>query len=288
MPASKWSKPPITPRKIRVNGVELHYIEQGAGEALVLVHGGLGDYRSWEPHLGPFSRRFRVLSYSRRYSYPNKNHVIGRDHSVFAEADDLAATISRLQLGQVHLVGHSYGAYAALVLALERPEVVRSLVLAEPSALCWAKDAPGGDELLDQMANTVWEPVRKAFQDGAIESAIRIFSDGIGGPGYFERLPGSAQTARLQNARALQALMQSSDAFPALSRDAARRLPVPTLIIEGEKTIGIHRLVDDELLRSIPGSERVIIPDAAHGSPADNPQAFNLAVLGFLSKHSPA
>src|SRR5688572_11101089 len=108
MPASKRTDARRAPRRIRVNGVELHYVERGTGQALVLVHGGLGDYRSWEAQLGPFSQRFRVVSYSRRYSYPNRNRVIAPDYSVFAEAEDLAALIGRLQLDGAHLVGHSY------------------------------------------------------------------------------------------------------------------------------------------------------------------------------------
>jgi pimeloyl-ACP methyl ester carboxylesterase len=70
-----------------------------------------------------------------------------------------------------------------------------------------------------------------------------------------------------------------------LAREAVRRLTVPTLIIEGEKTIKLHQLVDDELLRCLPGSERVIIPHAAHRSAGENPEAFNNAVLTFLSKN---
>ena len=58
------------PTKIRVRGVELHYIEQGQGEPLILLHGGQGDYRSWEPQMKVLSPQFRVISYSRRYNYP--------------------------------------------------------------------------------------------------------------------------------------------------------------------------------------------------------------------------
>jgi pimeloyl-ACP methyl ester carboxylesterase len=254
--------------------------------ALVLVHGGLGDYRSWEPQLPALSRRFHVLSYSRRYSYPNENQVIAHDHSVFAEAEDLAAFITRLQLSRVHLVGHSYGAFTALVLALKRPEMARTLVLAEPPVHRWIKDVPGGEELFEQIATRVWEPVRRAFECGDIERGVRIFTDGIGGPGYFDSLPAGARAARLQNARALQALMQSSDAFPALAREDVWCLAVPILIIEGEQTIRIHRLVDDEILRCVPGSERIVILHAGHDTPRDNPGAFNEAVLNFLSRNA--
>ncbi len=175
--------------------------------------------------------------------------------------------------------------YAAVrFLALNRPDVARTLVLAEPPVHRWVNDVPGGKALLDQIKTAVWEPVRRAFESGDTEGAIRIFTDGIGGVGYFESLPAGARAARLQNAKAVQALMQSSDAFPALAREELQRLAVPTLIVEGTDTIRIHQVVDDELLRYIRGSERVIIPDAAHGAPRDNPDAFSKAVLGFLSR----
>lgn len=124
----------------------------------------MGDYRSWEPQLGPFSQHFHVLSYSQRYSYPNRNPVIASDHSAFAEAEDLAALIRQLTLGRVHLVGASHGAYAALVLALQHPEVVRTLVLAEPPVHQWVKDVPGGEAAFEEFMTTVYEPVRRAFE----------------------------------------------------------------------------------------------------------------------------
>jgi non-heme chloroperoxidase len=275
----------MEPHKIHVNGVELHYIECGTGEPLVLVHGGVGDYRSWESQLGPFSQHFRVVSYSQRYSYPNRNPVIAPNHSALTEAEDLAALIRQLTLGRVHLVGASHGAYAALVLALQHPEVVRTLVLAEPPIHGWAKDVPGGEAMFEEFMTTVREPVRRAFERGETHEAMRLFTNSLGGPGNFECLSPAARAARLENARALQALTQSSDASPMLAREAVRRLTVPTLIIEGEKTIKLHQLVDDELLRCLPGSERVIIPHAAHRSAGENPEAFNNAVLTFLSKN---
>ncbi len=51
---------------IHVNGVDLAYIEQGAGTPLVFVHGGLGDYRTWTFQVEPFARHYHVVAYSRR------------------------------------------------------------------------------------------------------------------------------------------------------------------------------------------------------------------------------
>lgn len=62
---------PLQPKTIRVNDVELAYVEQGAGEPVVFVHGGLNDYRAWGAQLDPFGERYRAVAYSRRHHWPN-------------------------------------------------------------------------------------------------------------------------------------------------------------------------------------------------------------------------
>lgn len=273
-------------RKIRVNEIELHIFEQGLGDTILLVHGGVSDYRSWACQVAAFSLKHRVVSYSKRYSYPNKNPVIAWDSLVYVDARDIVSLIDQLQLGRVHLVGHSYGAFAALIVALKHPELMRTLIIAEPPAHHLIDNVDGGEALFNQLILEVWNPVKSAFARGDTEDAMRRFTNGIGGPGYFESLPISVRKSRLQNASALQGLIQSSDAFPMLLREEIQQLMVPTLILEGEKTIRIHQLVDQELLSCIPQSERVIIAGAAHGIPIDNPGAFNQAVLDFIGRHA--
>ena len=281
--ASASSSSPARLQKLRANGVELHYVACGDGEPLVLVHGGSGDYQSWRRQLAAFSRRFRVIAYSRRYSYPNRNRLVP-GHSVHRDAQDLAAVVQELTPECTHLVGHSYGALTALVAALEHPGLARRLVLAEPPLHAWVKDAPHGTALIEKMTASVWEPALHAFQEGRTLHGMRLFTDGLCGAGYFDRLPPAERVNRLRNAAAVQVLMQSRGAFTTLLREKARRLTVPTLIVEGQHTIRLHRIVDQELLRTIPRSRRSVIPGATHWTAHDNPQAFNRAVLRFLTR----
>lgn len=273
------------PTRIRVRGVELHYIEQGQGEPLILLHGGQGDYRSWEPQIKAFSQQYRVISYSRRYHYPNDNPLTANNHSAYVEADDLAAFIRKLKLGRVHLVGTSIGAFTALVLAVKHPEMVRSLVLAEPPVHRWMRDTPDGAPVYREFMTTIWKPAAEAFKAGDDKGAMRIFVNGFSEPHRFDSLPPKGLAAVMQNSRFFKATTLSSDPFPNLSKDKVKRLRIPTLIVTGENTIKIHKLVNEELARLLPKAERATIPKAGHGSARENPQAFNEAVLKFLANH---
>jgi pimeloyl-ACP methyl ester carboxylesterase len=279
---------PDQPTKVHVRGrpgIELHYIEQGQGEPLILLHGGQGDYRSWEPQMKVLSAQFRVISYSRRYHYPNNNPFTADYRSAYTEAEDLAAFIRKLGLRRVHLIGTSIGAFTALVLAVKHPEMVRSLVLAEPPIHEWVRDSPNGAAAYQEFMTTIWQPAAAAFKKGDDEGAMRFLVDGFTGKGSFDRLPPASRAFAVQNSRFFKANTLCSDPFPNLSKDKVRRLRIPVLIITGENTIRIHRLVNEELARLLPKAERTTIPKAGHGSPRENPQAFNEAVLNFLLNH---
>lgn len=274
------------PAKVHVNGVDIHYVERGRGEPLVLLHGGQGDYRSWAPQMEAFSQRYRVISYSRRYNYPNDNPLTASYRSAYSDAEDLAAFLRFLKLERVHLVGTSAGALAALVLATEYPGMVRSMVLAEPPVHRWAKDDPQGEALYRTFMISIWEPAAAAFKAGDNQGAMRILVDGFAGAGKFDRLPPEARAVAMQNSRFFKAATSSADPFPAVSKDKVRRLDMPVLIVTGENTIPLHKFVNEELARLLPKAERVTIPQAGHGSARENPQGFNAAVAKFLENHS--
>ena len=102
-PARAATGQAVPPKAVRVRDVELHYIEEGSREPLILVHGGQGDYRSWAPQMAALSRHYRVIAYNRRYNYPNRNPLASTNHSAYVEAEDLAAFIRSLRLGRVNV-----------------------------------------------------------------------------------------------------------------------------------------------------------------------------------------
>src|SRR5262249_33744691 len=158
-PEEEQNGPPQLRRVTIRDGVELNYVEQGKGLPVVFVHGTLGDYSVWEGQVGSFAANYRSLAYSRRYNYPNVNKL-APNHSAVVEAEDLASLIEQLHLGKVHVIGHSYGAYAALFLALKHPDLVRTLTLAEPPVVF------AGDKV-DAAKERVVTRARAAFAKGS-------------------------------------------------------------------------------------------------------------------------
>jgi pimeloyl-ACP methyl ester carboxylesterase len=277
----------VQPTQIHVRGVELHYIEAGRGEPLILLHGGQGNYRSWEPQIQALSPYYRVISYSRRYHYPNNNPLTAQNHSAYVEAEDLAAFMRQLTLARVHLVGTSISAFTALVFAVAHPEMVRSLVLAEPPVHRWIRDSPTGAPVYQEFMSRIFEPAAAAFQAGDDQGAMRIFVDGFSGTPIFDHLTAERRAAIMQNARFFKASTLSADPFPPLSKEQVKQLRIPILIVTGEHTIKIHQLVNEELARLLPHAEQTMIPKAGHGAARENPQAFSEAVLHFLAHHGP-
>jgi pimeloyl-ACP methyl ester carboxylesterase len=88
----------------------------------------------------------------------------------------------------------------------------------------------------------------------------------------------------LRNDRELEALVTSEDMYPALDRDAVRKIAVPTLLLSGEKSPSTQERIDKELERLLPETtrRRVIIPGADHGMWFQQPEACRKAVLEFL------
>lgn len=276
----------IQTKKISVNGVELNYIEQGKGDSIIFVHGSLSDFRSWGFQMEPFSKRYHVIAYSRRYHYPNVWVGDGSDYSTTLHAEDLAALIKELGFGPVHVVASSYGAYTSLFLAVKHPELVRTLVLGEPPLIPWLENIPGGSPLLSEFMTSAWEPSRQAFQNGNLEQGVRLFIDGVMGKGAFDQLPPPARSMMLDNALEMKAEETlAQNLFPTFTCEDARRIKVPTLLMTGERSPKMFHLITDELERCLGNKERATISDASHGMHLGNPQAYNETVLAFLAKH---
>src|SRR5262245_31431924 len=170
-----------------VNGTRLAYVEAGTGDPVVFVHGGLQDLRFWRQHLDAFSSRYHAIAYSRRNHFPTEVSPEGtQDLAADTHGDDLASVVISMGLPKVHVVAHSSGAHSALFFAAKHPEMLHSLVVVEPPAGGLLVGVEGGAAVLKEFGER-FAPAREAFRKRELAKGLRLFADGVGGPGTYER-----------------------------------------------------------------------------------------------------
>lgn len=256
-------------RTLTVNGTQLTYVVRGEGEPIVLVHGSASDFRIWQSFLPEASGKYRVFAYSRRYFYPNPSSRTLPRFEGPTDVKDLIAFIEALRVGPVHLVGHSSGGQASLSAAVERPELIRSLVLAEGGFL----ETPGASN----PGVTASRKGRELMEAGKDDEAVRTFVDAVTGPGSYDALPPDERQRIRDNRMALGLPMSAS---PSCKQVGA--LPMPLLLIGGDKSPPFLKDFVKALHDCHPSAKRVTIPNASHAMHLDNPEAFNAAVLQFI------
>jgi pimeloyl-ACP methyl ester carboxylesterase len=121
---------------LTVNGYDIAYLDVGRGTdnspPLVLVHGTLGDFRTWNAVLGPLSKKHRVVTLSLRRFFPEHWDGVGNDYLMAQHVADVVGFIEKLNAGPVDLLGHSRGGHIGFRVAQARPDLLRRAILAEP------------------------------------------------------------------------------------------------------------------------------------------------------------
>lgn len=112
------------------DGVALYYEETGSGTPIVFAHEFAGDYRSWEPQVRHFSRRYRCITFNARGYPPSEVPPNGSAYSQQHARDDILAVLDGLDIERAHIVGLSMGAFAALHFGIAYSQRALSLVVA--------------------------------------------------------------------------------------------------------------------------------------------------------------
>lgn len=274
-------------KAIFINGDSIHYIDVGKGDPVVFVHGAFGDYRTWEAQMDSFSENHRVISYSKRLSYPNNqiaNDSIGVPDIVHSK--DLAELLKALNLGPVHLVGHSGGGGVALLTTMEHPELVRSLILGEAVVPSLLQNIPGGDSALNTIYLNAIKPSAEAFKNNNNEKGVSAFINGVMGDSlYFNNLPKQIRENMITNAVEVKQNLLYGGPSPQIICDDLKRIKTRTLLLKGDKSISFFSLMYDELYRCLTNREKAILTNTSHGLEYENPSEFNRIVLDFIDRH---
>jgi pimeloyl-ACP methyl ester carboxylesterase len=259
----------------------LAYVDQGQGAPVVFVHGGGGDWRTWEPLRPLIAARHRFIAYSRRYHHPNPADGGGAPYTVSAQAQDLIAFVQRLGAGPVHAVGGSYGGRVVLEAAVQRPELFRSVVSSEPFITPPVEpQAQAAARALAEALGAIALPLRQGDTVGATaQLVIAVTGDAEG----WAKLSPDARQRFLDNQGAWLPLARAGH-LPDTSIDALRRLPMPLLVMEGEHTVAGFRVTNDRLMQCLPPSaRRAVVPGAPHMWYPANPQDGARLILDFIA-----
>jgi pimeloyl-ACP methyl ester carboxylesterase len=265
------------------SGVQMPYVASGSGETLVFVHGSLCDFRYWKSQTEVLSKHFHCVSLSLSHYWPADGACAERQFSWSTHVAELAEFIAGMDIGPVHLVGHSRGGCVAFQLARQFPHLVKTLTLADP----------GGPLQIDGVAEAALPPATTALrakvadliETGAIEAGLELFVDSVSMPGIWRKSPGNFRSMAIANAATLP--KQFRDQLPAYTRIEASEVKCRTLLIAGEKSPRMYHDNVEKLAGWIRQVDKRSIAGASHGMNVTHPAAFNRLIEAFVTSREP-
>jgi pimeloyl-ACP methyl ester carboxylesterase len=264
-----------------VNGVPLYYEVTGSGYPLLFAHEFAGDYRSWEPQVRHFARRYQVITYNAR-GYPPSD--VPEDVNAYSQelaAKDIVGLLQHLHIAQAHLVGLSMGGYAVLHVGLSHPSVARSLVVAG----CGYGSVSSERERFQQDSGNIAARLQREGMPAVAEvyarGPTRVQFEDKDPRGWREFAEQLATHSAIGAALTLLGVQGHRPSVYALEAQM-RQLRVPTLIVTGDE--------DEPCLepgifmkRAIPSAGLVVMPKSGHTINIEEPDAFNRIVSDFLT-----
>ena len=252
--------------------LRLHHQTLGDGPPLVIIHGLLGSGDNWLTHARTLAERFRVVLVDQR------NHGRSPHHEVMdypAMAGDLLALMDELGLEQADLLGHSMGGKAAMRVALDHPERVNRLIVADIAP----KAYPTRHKvLLDTLSeiNLPDHPSRTSVSDSL---APRIPDLGV--RQFLLKNLDTDSDGSLRWRIGLENIRASYDHICAeITSD--HPFTGPTSFIDAERSEYVQPGDRGGILRLFPATEFATVPKAGHWLHADNPQGFLELLNQFL------
>jgi 3-oxoadipate enol-lactonase len=251
-----------------VNGARLWVEEEGAGPAVLFVHGGLGDRRLWQPQAHALAARFRCIRYDLRFW--------GRSESPgteFSAVDDAIGVLDAAGIERAAVVGLSLGGGLALDVALAHPERVWALVhvaagvsgmpvdpyTPEQAAAYEEAEARGDLDAMMEIDLAVWAPLGT---DDELRELWRATPDALGVPDG------------------------ASPRQPSPAGERLEEVGVPTLVVVPAHDPPAQREVGATVARRVPGA-RLVEVDSDHYLTLRLPEQLSELLLEFLVPAAP-
>jgi proline-specific peptidase len=273
--------------EVRVNGVRLAYDEAGAGQAILLLHGGpgMGSRAHGLQAFSPLADRYRVVGFDLRGCGESEERP-PYSHDQWVE--DAEALRASLDLGPVVVLGGSYGGHLALEYTLAHQDRVRALILldtaasgryhAKAKATAIARVPNIDRDALDRLFGgrmTSNEDFRTSY--AAIQPLYRVVRDPEEERQALERIPFRYQTHNWAFARNQPAF----DLVPRLGE-----IRVPTLVVVGRHDWICPVEASEEIAAGIPGARLAVFEHSGHSPQVEEHQACLALVRSFIGELS--
>jgi 3-oxoadipate enol-lactonase len=257
--------------KLQMEEIALYYEVNGQGEPVLFIHGLGSSTRDWELQVPVFAERYRVVTFDVR-GHGQSDKPRG-PYSVSRFARDAAALIQALDIAPAHIVGISMGGMIAFQLAVDAPDLVRSLVIVN-----------AGPELKVRSLGewlSVWQRHLIVLLLG-----MRKMGEVLG-----QRMFPMPEQEALRHMfverwaendpRAWRAAMQAPVNWSVADRLDEIRCPVLVVAADQDYTPVSAK---EAYVARMPAAELVVIEDSRHATPVERPERFNEAVLAFLQR----
>jgi aminoacrylate hydrolase len=255
----------------------LHYEVHGAGDETVVLSAGLGGSGAFfAPQMDALTARYRVVLYDQRGT-GRSDRALPSPYSVAHMAADIARVIEAVG-GPAHAIGHAAGGLAGLQLALDRPDLVRSLTVING----WSRPDPHiarcfrtRISLLNDSGPEAYVHAQPLFLYPAnwiSENAARLAEE------EHHHLAG------FQGRDNMLARINALLAFDI--DDRLGDITAPVLVSASTDDMLVPSLCSERLAQRLANATLDIAPWGGHAFTATAPDAFNTTLLAFLGEHS--
>lgn len=255
-------------RHLSLPGARLRYRDDGAGPAVVFVHGWTLDLDMWDPQ-EPLAALLRMVRYDRRGFGQSSGEA-----STHGDVQDLLALITQLELVRPLLVGMSQGARVVLDFALRHPSLVGGLLL-DGAPPCSQSDLPM--TLFRETARREGiDAFRKLWADHPLTQLV------TGDPAIH-----ALRARMLARYRGTDLLAKVAEDRVALQENTLAQIRVPVRIVNGECDVDTRRHSGRTLHTALFASEILVVANAGHMPNLDAPGEYNRIVSDFARRHLP-
>jgi 3-oxoadipate enol-lactonase len=274
LPAAAGQKPKTG--FIDVGNAQIYYEERGAGDPVVMIHGGLLDRRMWDGQFAVFAEKHRVIRYDAR------GHGLSKaGDGTFSHHEDLKRLLDALKIEKAAIMGLSMGGYIAIDFALAYPDRVAALILAAPGMTGYKFDSEvlkKNNEALNKAARDndlkmLVEYFQRSWTDGPARTPDQVHPD------VREKVRQmSMETLRGRNRESREIRLEPA----AIGRLA--EIHAPTLAVVGDLDMPDILEIVGLIEKNVKGARKVVIEGVAHMVNMERPAEFNRAVLDFLEE----